>query len=100
MADYGPSIQAARLYKKTSSKGTIYFAGRWGGLKVAIVKSRDVSDSGEEIWNVLLSEAPASKQDRPPREQRRSEPEADEAKRDHQRPLTAAYDATDVEIPF
>ncbi len=55
---YGPSIQVARLFRKTSAKGAEYFAGRWGGAKIALLKSRDVADDGGEIWHLVLSEAP------------------------------------------
>ncbi len=34
MSDCGPSITAARLYKKTSAKGTTYFVGRIGLVQV------------------------------------------------------------------
>jgi len=57
MADYGPSFTAAKLYKKTSQKGTTYFAGRMGNVKLALVKSKDVADNGEEIWSLIFSEA-------------------------------------------
>ena len=55
--NYGPSLTALRLYRKTSAKGGTYFVGRWGGLKVAILKSNEVADNGDEIWNLVLSEA-------------------------------------------
>lgn len=55
---YGPQIQVARLFRKTSAKGTEYFTGRWGFAKIALLKSRDVADDGGEIWHLVLSEAP------------------------------------------
>lgn len=55
---YGPSIQVARLFRKTSAKGTEYFTGRWGAARVTLLKSRDMADDGSEIWHLLLAEAP------------------------------------------
>jgi hypothetical protein len=55
---YGPQLQVARMFRKTSAKGTEYFTGRWGMAKIALLKSRDVGDDGSEIWNLVLSEAP------------------------------------------
>lgn len=60
MPDYGPSLKAARLYEKTSARGNAYLAGRWGALKVAVVKTQEVSETGEPIWQLLSSEAPKS----------------------------------------
>jgi hypothetical protein len=59
MSDYAPSIKAARLFEKTSAKGNMYLVGRWGALKVAIIKTKDTGDNGEPIWSLMLSEAPA-----------------------------------------
>ncbi|MEW5705117.1 MAG: hypothetical protein AB1781_11125 [Pseudomonadota bacterium] len=67
MADYSPQITACRLYKKTSSKGTEYFVGRWGMMKIALLKSREVADDGAEIWNMILSEAPQKPREQAPR---------------------------------
>jgi hypothetical protein len=57
MSDYGPSLKAFRLYKKTSAKGTVYFSGRSGNLKIVVLKSKDTADDGTEIWDVLYSQA-------------------------------------------
>ena len=57
MTAHAPSFTAARLYKKTSSKGGVYFAGRMGGVKVALLKSKDTAENGDEIWNLVFSEA-------------------------------------------
>lgn len=62
MSDYGPSLQAAKLYRKTSKSGGTYFVGRMGLLKVALLKSRETADDGSEIWNLLVSQAAAPKQ--------------------------------------
>lgn len=55
--DYGPSLTAFKLYRKTSQKGSTYFVGRWGLLKVALLKSTETADDGGEIWNVVLQQA-------------------------------------------
>ena len=57
MPDYPPSLNAMRLFEKTSAKGNPYLIGRWGGLKVAILKSTDTADDGSPIWRMVLSEA-------------------------------------------
>ena len=58
MTNHFESIRAFRLYEKTSKHGNTYLVGRWGGAKVAILKSRDVADDGNAVWDVLLSPAP------------------------------------------
>lgn len=97
MTDYGPSLKAARLYERTSPKGNSYLAGRWGALKVAVVKTRDVSETGEPIWQLLLSEAP-----RPARILPADEPE--NGKTDWQGPAAGAaagrLPSLDDAIPF
>jgi len=100
MAEYGPSFTAAKLYKKISAKGSEYFTGRMGGVRVTLLKSRETSDSGEEIWSLMFAEAPAFK----PR---------DDAKAQSQAPQTLSpppgrppsrdrprSDGPDDEIPF
>jgi hypothetical protein len=96
MSDFKPSFPAAKMYRKTSAKGTTYFTGRMGGVKLALVKSRDVTDSGEEIWTLMFSEAPAY--------QKPAENDG-QAKQDTQRPLAPRQVDTsapvrDDEIPF
>lgn len=81
--DYGPRITALRLFKNTSANGTTYFTGRWGLLKVALLKSNALSDDGSEIWNLVFSEAPS-------RSAAQSSPDA--TRRDWQRPSTAQSD--------
>lgn len=53
---YNPSVKLTRLYECTSKKGTPYLRGRLGFANVVILKSDQVSDSGQPIWNVLISE--------------------------------------------
>ena len=69
---YGPSIQVARLFRKTSANGAEYFTGRWGFAKVALLKSRDVADDGAKIWHLVLSEAPKPDDGTAPRHNTRS----------------------------
>ena len=56
--DYAPSFKACRLYEKTSQRGQMYLVGRMGGVKIAIVKSKETTDDGQPIWSLLYSEAP------------------------------------------
>ena len=58
--DFPPSIRVCKLYEKTSKSGSRYFTGRWGGAKVALVKTKEEGDGGDPIWALLLSEAPAA----------------------------------------
>jgi hypothetical protein len=67
---HNPSVKVARLYEATSQRGNI-----------AIVRSGEVYDSGQPIWNVLVSE-PETKSEAPSK----AKP-APKAKRpDHQAP--------------
>ena len=45
-------------YEKTSESGNHYFQGRWGSAKVLLSKSRDMSESGEPIWELKLAQTP------------------------------------------
>ena len=77
---HAPSFPLTRLYRKKSAQGATYFTGRLGGARIALLKSKEVADDGEEIWNLVVSEAP--KRDEAGQ---RQEPQQD--RRDHQRPL-------------
>lgn len=66
MADYAPTVTLARLYETTSKNGNIYMRGRMGMANVVLLKSKEVSDSGQPIWNLVVSEAPR-KEDYQPR---------------------------------
>lgn len=90
MSDYGPSLNACRLYRKTSKNGATYFVGRWGMLKVAMLKSKDTADDGSEIWNLVVSQAPASNQ------QRHDAPQSNSVLRSEANPDLSLND----EIPF
>ncbi len=97
------SFRLTRLYRKTSAKGATYFAGRLGGAKVALLRSRDTAEDGGEIWDLLISEAPPPRQNGQGGPQR--QPAADDGRRDWQAPAARqAGPATPVEngdeIPF
>jgi hypothetical protein len=78
---HNPSVKVARLYEATSQRGKTYLRGRLGLANIAIVQSGEVSDSGQPIWNVLVSE-PETKSEAPSK----AKP-APKAKRpDHQAP--------------
>jgi hypothetical protein len=73
MSEYGPSLTALKLYKRTSQKGTTYFTGRMGLLKVALLKSSETTDDGCEIWNLVLQQAEEkTRQDSKPSRQTRA----------------------------
>lgn len=55
---YPPSFVAAKLYERTSSKGNPYLTGRWGGCRVAVLKTNDTDKDGNPIWEFRISEAP------------------------------------------
>lgn len=74
---YGPQLTAFKLYKKTSKRtGNEYLYGRWGALKVIILRSSETTDDGGEIFNVVLQQA-----DDKPRQQRDSKPSRTERSR-------------------
>ncbi len=52
------SIMLTQMFKRTSERGNIYFSGRLGIAKVALLKTTRVGDNGEEIWNLLVSPPP------------------------------------------
>ncbi|MCV0371739.1 hypothetical protein [Filomicrobium sp.] len=53
---YNSKVQLARLYESTSKNGNQYFRGRMGSANVLLLKSNQVSDSGQAIWNLLVEE--------------------------------------------
>lgn len=57
-AGIGAKVVLARLYRNISSYGNLYFAGPMGGVKVALLNTRDVSDSGQEIWELVVEGRP------------------------------------------
>jgi hypothetical protein len=83
---YPQSFTLTRLYRKKSEKtGATYFTGRLANARVVLLKSKDTSDDGAEIWNLLISEAPkrdneAGQRQEPPN----SQPERQQAARSWQ----------------
>jgi hypothetical protein len=55
---FGPHVVLCLLYEKTSSKGAQYFVGRLGKAKIAVLRSRESSESGDLVWEVRLEQAP------------------------------------------
>lgn len=92
-------IAAFRLYEKTSAKGNQYLTGRWGNVKVTVLKSNTPADDGSPIWNVRLSQAAEYK----PREADTSHMNGSYAVTGDARPVGTkipVYDEPDEEVPF
>jgi hypothetical protein len=53
-----PMLTAAKLWERTSSKGTTYFAGRLGGVRVLVMPNRD-RQGDDDATHVLLFAEPA-----------------------------------------
>lgn len=51
----GPMLTAAKLWRRTSAKGTDYLAGRLGGVKVVILPRRD-GEEGDHTHVMLFAE--------------------------------------------
>ena len=60
-------LQAARLWERTSGKGTRYMAGRLGGVKIVILPNRDhaESDSANNHTHVMFFQDGSSTQPKP-----------------------------------
>ena len=94
---YGQSVTLARLYERTSAKGNTYLTGRLGLAKIAVLKSRDTTDDGTQIWNIVIQEAPDSANGK--RHTPKNAPAADAPIETPTEP--ASFDkALDDEIPF
>lgn len=69
---FPPSVTVARVYERTSAKGNTYLGGRWGGVRVVIMKTNTEDSDGHPIWEIRLSEtpppSPATEHPQPPRE--------------------------------
>ncbi|MGD0110196.1 MAG: hypothetical protein ABSC06_40215 [Rhodopila sp.] len=86
-----PLLQAARLWERTSAKGTRYMSGRLGGVKVVILPNRDYveGDSVNSHTHILYFQdgsatsprpaerAPAEPPERPRRKSPRQQIEDD-----------------------
>lgn len=55
--EYGPSVTAARLWEKTSAKGTTYLTGRMGNLRISILPNRDRKDDSDPTHVLIFGEA-------------------------------------------
>lgn len=58
MGTYGPQVTLTRLFRKMSKAGGSYFTGVMGGAKVLLLKSKDTTEEGGEIWNLVVQERP------------------------------------------
>src|SRR6516165_3500917 len=54
------SIEIARLYERTSQRGTRYFVGRLGLARITLLPG-DVAEDGTATWRMLLQEASNSR---------------------------------------
>ena len=57
MSDFPPSIVAGKLSERTSEKGNVYLTGFFGSMKITALKTKDVDDKGQPIWNLVFAEA-------------------------------------------
>lgn len=60
---FPPSIEFARLYEKTSWRGTRYFVGRLGLARITLLPG-EATEDGTATWRLLLQEAPKASTDR------------------------------------
>jgi hypothetical protein len=104
---YGQSVTLARLYERTSAKGNTYLTGRLGLAKIAVLKSRETTDDGTQIWNIVIQEAPDSANGKRQKPERSPDTEAPiqtspNPEPTHETPAEPApFDkALDDEIPF
>jgi hypothetical protein len=44
MSGSSPLLQAARIWERTSAKGTRYMSGRLGGVRIVIMPNRDFAE--------------------------------------------------------
>jgi len=56
MTAYPPKTLLARLYEKTSARGTTYFRGRLGLANVVLLRSQELSENGEPVWELSAQE--------------------------------------------
>jgi hypothetical protein len=62
MSNFPASLPLAKLYERTSKKGSQYFVGRLGLARVTLLRSTEVSESGDQVWTLLLQEPPSQPQ--------------------------------------
>jgi hypothetical protein len=51
-----PILQAAKLWQKTSAKGSVYLVGRMGGVRVLVLRNRDAGAEGEPDWHLFFAD--------------------------------------------
>jgi hypothetical protein len=56
---FPPSIELARLYEKTSQRGTRYFVGRLGLARITLLPG-EATEDGTATWRMLVQETPKS----------------------------------------
>jgi hypothetical protein len=67
MSGSSPLLQAARLWERTSARGTRYMSGRLGGARVVILPNRDYAE-GDQVnghTHVMYFQDGSSTQPRP-----------------------------------
>ena len=62
MSDFNTMLKAAGLWRRTSAKGTEYFVGRLGGVKVLVLENRDKQCDEDPTHNLFFAEATAKGQ--------------------------------------
>jgi hypothetical protein len=67
MSGSSPLLQAARLWERTSARGTRYMSGRLGGVRVVIMPNRDFAedDAANSHTHILYFQDGSSTQPRP-----------------------------------
>jgi hypothetical protein len=67
MSGLSPLLQAARLWERTSSRGTRYMSGRLGGVRVVIMPNRDFAedDPANSHTHILFFQDGSTVQPRP-----------------------------------
>jgi hypothetical protein len=53
---YPLKVPLARLFEKTSARETTYFQGRLGAAKLVLLRSQELSESGEPVWELSVQE--------------------------------------------
>ena len=96
MSNYGPSLTALKLYKKISSKGSTYYVGRMGMVKVALLKSDETAENGDEIWNLVYQQAA----DKPRQDGKPSREVRAKANEPLRSPTTSSRSTPNDVIPF
>ena len=56
MSDYGATMKLAKLTKRTSSNGNIYFIGYMGLVKLLLFRDEASDDQWGEAWSLLVQE--------------------------------------------